>query len=218
MENKKKQRAEVVKAYLDKLYPQAWCELDYRTNFQLLVAVILSAQCTDKRVNLITEQLFKTHNTPQDFVKISQEELEKKIYSCGFYSQKSKSIKQASKDIIEKFGGQVPNTLQDLTSLRGVGRKTANVMLSVAFGVPAIAVDTHVFRVAKRLELSKGKNVNEVEQDLMALFDKKDWSRLHSQMVLYGRYNSKATDKEGWKQDFFDFEKEYLKNKSKISI
>lgn len=212
MKINKKQRAKVVKAYLDKLYPTAWCELDYTTNFELLVAVILSAQCTDKRVNQVTKELFKTHSTPQDFVEISQEELEKKVFSCGFYSQKSKSIKEASKDIIEKFGGQVPNTLKDLTSLRGVGRKTANVVLSVAFSKPAIAVDTHVFRVAKRLGLSEGKNVLQVEKDLMELFEEKDWSRLHSQMVLYGRYNSKATDKEGWKEDFYNFEKEFLKD------
>lgn len=210
----RKQRAKAVKAYLDNLYPQAWCELDFSSTFELLVAVILSAQCTDKRVNKITKELFKTHNIPEHFVEISQEELERKIYSCGFYSQKSKSIKQASKDILEKFDGNVPNNLEDLMSLRGVGRKTANVVLSVAFNVPAIAVDTHVFRVAKRLELSEGKNVLQVENDLMKLFDKKDWSRLHSQMVLYGRYNSKATDKDGWKKDFFEFEKEFKKKKN----
>ncbi len=211
MEKNRKQRAKVVKAYLDKLYPEAWCELDFTTNFELLVAVILSAQCTDKRVNQVTKELFKTHSTPKDFVEIAQEELEKKVYSCGFYSQKSKSIKEASKDILEKFGGNVPSTLEELISLRGVGRKTANVVLSVAYGVPAIAVDTHVFRVAKRLGLSDGKDVLQVEKDLMSLFDKKDWSRLHSQMVLYGRYNSKATDKDGWKEDFYNFEKEYQK-------
>lgn len=211
MKTNKKQRAKVVKAYLDKLYPTAWCELDFTTTFELLVAVILSAQCTDKRVNKITKSLFEKYNTPQAFIEIKQEELEKLIFSCGFYAQKAKSIKEASKDIVGKFNGQVPSTMEELTSLRGVGRKTANVVLSVAFNQPAIAVDTHVFRVAKRLGLSSGKNVLQVEKDLMSLFDKNDWSRLHSQMVLYGRYNCKASDKEGWKKEFYDFEEKYLK-------
>jgi endonuclease-3 len=211
-----KTRAKVVEAYLNKLFPAPETELNFSSNFELLVAVILSAQCTDIRVNKVTSVLFKTHCTPKDFVEITQEELEKKIYSCGFYSQKAMSIKQASKDIIDKFNGDVPNTLEDLMTLRGVGRKTANVVLSVAFGVPAIAVDTHVFRVSRRLGLSSGKTVWEVEQDLMKLFRKEIWTKLHYQLVLYGRYNSKARGESKWEEEFLEFEKKFLEENPKL--
>ncbi len=177
---------------LDVMIPDPKCELNFLTPFQLLVAVILSAQCTDKRVNMVTSELFKTHSTPEDFVSISQEELEKKIHSCGFYHNKAKAIKSASFDIINKFGGKVPNYFDDLTSLAGVGRKTANVVLAVAFGQDTLAVDTHVLRVSKRLGLVKTKDPNKCEAKLKQIFPKDTWSKLHYQMVLFGRYVCKA--------------------------
>lgn len=177
---------------LDKMIENPRCELVFNSNFELLVAVILSAQCTDKRVNQVTAELFKTHNKPEDFVKISQEELEQKIHSCGFYHNKAKSIKKASEDILNRFGGQVPASFDDLTSLAGVGRKTANVMISMAFGGDAIAVDTHVLRVSNRLGIVKTQNPTECEMKLRKVFPKDRWSKLHYQMVLFGRYICKA--------------------------
>lgn len=176
----------------DKLIPEPKCELNYKSPYELLVAVILSAQCTDKRVNEVTENLFKTYNTPEKMITLSQDKLGKLIYSCGFYNAKSKAILEASKDIVDKFGGQVPSTMEELTSLRGVGRKTANVMISEAFKGDAFAVDTHVLRVSNRLGLTKNDNPDLVEQDLKKFFNQKNWSKLHYQMVLFGRYKCKA--------------------------
>jgi endonuclease-3 len=190
------------------LFPNPKCELDFSNNFELLVAVILSAQCTDKRVNKVTPQLFAKFPTPHDFAVAKQEDVEKMIYSCGFYAQKAKSIISASKDIIQKFDGQVPSTFEQLTSLRGVGRKTANVVLSVAFNQPAIAVDTHVFRVAHRLGLSNANTPLGVEKDLMKLFKPSSWSKIHYQMVLFGRYYCKARGSNEWQKDFLEFEKQ----------
>jgi len=208
----RKIRAVVVKAYLDKLFPFPVCELNFSNNFELLIAVILSAQCTDKRVNKITPVLFQKYSTPQAFAQMEQKELEKLIFSCGFYTNKAKSIISASKDIVNKFNGNVPSTFEELITLRGVGRKTANVILSVAFKVPAIAVDTHVFRVSKKLGLTEAENVLTCENDLMNLFEKKDWAKLHYQMVLYGRYHCKARGNDGWKTDFLQFESQFLKD------
>lgn len=177
---------------LDSLFEDAVCELHYSTHFELLVAVILSAQCTDKRVNMVTDELFKTHNKPQDFVDISLEELEQKIHSCGFYRNKAKSIKNASKDIVERFNGKVPSNFEELLSLSGVGRKTANVIISEAFKGAALAVDTHVLRVSNRLGLANTKDPNKCEVVLKQTFPKKHWSKLHYQMVLFGRYHCKA--------------------------
>lgn len=153
---------------------------------------MLLARCTDKRVNLITKNLFKEYKTPQDFLKLKPEELEQKIYSCGFYKNKAKNIICASKDIVEKFGGIVPGTFEELVSLSGVGRKTANVVLSEGFKQSAIAVDTHVFRVSHRLGLSSGAVPQKVEKDLQQLFDKNLWASLHKNMVLFGRYYCKS--------------------------
>ena len=177
---------------LDIMIKDPKCELNFSTPFELLVAVILSAQCTDKRVNQVTSQLFKTHNSPVDFVNISQEELEEKIHSCGFYHNKARSIKLASRDIIDKFGGEVPSDFDELLSLAGVGRKTANVVMAVAFGKDAIAVDTHVLRVSNRLGLVKTHDPNKCEMKLREIFPKNTWSKLHYQMVLFGRYTCKA--------------------------
>ena len=179
-------------AKLDKLFPNPRCELVANTPFEVLVAVILSAQCTDKRVNMVTKELFKTHNTPEDFVNIPLEELEEKIHSCGFYHNKALSIKSASYDIIERFGGEVPKNFDDLLSLRGVGRKTANVVIAEAFKGDAFAVDTHVLRVSNRLGFVKTDDPNKCELQMKKMLPKKDWSKSHYQMVLFGRYICKA--------------------------
>jgi endonuclease-3 len=151
------------------------------------VAVILSAQCTDERVNKVTAVLFEKYNTPQKMVSLSQSQLEKYIFSCGFYRMKSAHILSASQDILEKFQGEVPSTIEELTSLAGVGRKTANVVYSVAFGGDAIAVDTHVFRVSNRLGLAKGKTPEEVEKGLQKSIPKSDWSKAHHWLIWHGR-------------------------------
>lgn len=177
---------------LNELFSVPRCELEYSSVFELLIAVILSAQCTDKRVNHVTKILFEQYNTPADFVKISSEELETLIHSCGFFRAKAKAIKEASKDIVERFGGEVPSSFEDLCSLRGVGRKTANVMISEGFKGDAFAVDTHVLRVSNRLGIVKTNNPDKCELFLKDYFDKKDWSRLHYQMVLFGRYHCTA--------------------------
>lgn len=177
--------------YLNQLFPVAKCELKFNSTFELLIAVILSAQCTDKRVNLVTEKLFQEYNTPQDFANMSQKLLEEKIHSCGFYHNKAKNIISASKQIVEKFAGQVPSNYDDLLSLTGVGRKTANVVSSNAFGNNVIAVDTHVLRVSNRLGFTKSKNPNVCEKDLTKKFEK-DLDILHHKMVLFGRYYCKA--------------------------
>lgn len=168
------------------------CELNYNSNFELLIAVMLSAQCTDKRVNQVTEKLFKKYNTPKDFASISLEELEKEIYSCGFYRNKAKNIISMSKDLIGKFNGEVPNNREQLESLSGVGRKTANVVLNVGFNKNTIAVDTHVLRVSKRLQLTKSDNPLIVEKDLMKSFNEEDWGKLHHTLILFGRYYCKS--------------------------
>lgn len=178
-------------SYLTELFPTAYCELEFNSTFELLVAVILSAQCTDKRVNLVTKELFKEYNTPQQFAKMPIEVLEEKIKSCGFYHNKAKHIKEASISIMNKFGGQVPKNYDDLLSLAGVGRKTANVVSAVAFNENVIAVDTHVLRVSNRLGFTKSKNPNICEKDLVKLF-KSNLADLHYRMVLFGRYYCKA--------------------------
>ena len=151
---------------LAKLYPDAKPALHFNSPYELLVAVILSAQCTDERVNKVTEILFKEHNTPESMLKLTQEQLEKYIFSCGFYRNKAAHILSASRDILEKFGGEVPDTLEQLKTLAGVGQKTANVVYAVAFGGDAIAVDTHVFRVSNRLGLAEGNTPAKVEEGL----------------------------------------------------
>ena len=172
---------------LERLYPDAKPALHYRTPYELLVAVILSAQCTDERVNKVTEILFAEHNTPETMLKLSQEELEKYIFSCGFYHNKAAHILSASKDILEKFDGQVPETLEELQQLAGVGRKTANVVYSVAFGGAAIAVDTHVFRVSNRTGLARGNTPEKVEEGLMKVIPKTNWAKAHHWLIWHGR-------------------------------
>ena len=161
--------------------------LKFGSPYQLLVAVMLSAQCTDERVNKVTEKLFSGYGTPEKMLTLSQKELESYIFSCGLYRTKALHILAATKDIVEKFSGQVPETLEELRTLAGVGRKTANVVYSVAFGGAAIAVDTHVFRVSARMGLAHGKNPSETEKGLMEILDKSDWSRAHHYLIYLGR-------------------------------
>lgn len=174
-------------AELQRLYPDARPALKYTSPYELLVAVILSAQCTDERVNKVTAELFKQHNTPQDMLKLTQEELEKFIFSCGFYRAKAAHILSASKDICEKFGGEVPSDFDMLKSLAGVGQKTANVVWSVAFGGDAIAVDTHVFRVSNRLGLANAPTPEKTEEQLKTVIPQSDWSKAHHWLIYHGR-------------------------------
>ena len=183
----KKIDKEQVLAELASLYPDAKPALHYTTPYELLVAVVLSAQCTDERVNIVTAKLFEKYSTPEAMVTLSQKELEKYIFSCGFYRMKAEHILSASRDILEKFGGEVPGTIEELMTLAGVGKKTANVIYAVAFGGDAIAVDTHVFRVSNRLGLAKGKTPLEVEEGLYKVVPKKNWSKAHHWMIYHGR-------------------------------
>ncbi len=172
---------------LKRLYPDAKPALKYTSPYELLIAVILSAQCTDERVNKVTAELFKMHDTPQDMLKLTQEELEKFIYSCGFYHAKAAHILSASRDICEKFNGEVPADFDKLKSLAGVGQKTANVVWSVAFGGDAIAVDTHVFRVSNRLGLANATTPEKTEEQLKGVIPKSDWSKAHHWLIYHGR-------------------------------
>ena len=175
---------------LSTLHKDAQCELNFSTPFELLVAVILSAQCTDKRVNLVTEKLFKIASTPEAFVAMPIEELEGHIKSCGFYHNKAKALKEMAQSVLS-LGG-VPDTREELMKLSGVGRKTANVVSAVAFGKNAIAVDTHVFRVSNRIGIAEATTPEKVEEQLMAGFDEEIWSKLHHYLIFHGRYVCKA--------------------------
>lgn len=177
---------------IDEIYENPKCELDFNSNYELLVAVILSAQCTDKRVNQVTKELFKNYNTPEKMVKLSQEELENYIRSCGFFHNKAKHILECSYDLINKYNGEVPSDKDKLKNLAGVGEKTANVVLSMAFNIPAIAVDTHVFRVSNRLGLANSKDVRNTQKDLEKNLPRDKWIKFHYSLVLHGRYICKS--------------------------
>ncbi len=195
---------------LAQAYPDAKPALHYDSPYQLLVAVVLSAQCTDERVNIVTRKLFEVAPTPEKMALLSQEELEKYIYSCGFYRMKAAHILSATKDILEKFEGQVPSRHEELTTLAGVGRKTANVVYSVAFGGDAIAVDTHVFRVSNRLGLAKGKTPEEVEKGLQKAIAKALWSKAHHYLIYHGRrvcHSQKPACEQCFLQDICEHEK-----------
>lgn len=172
---------------LGETFPDARAELDHSNPFELLVATILSAQCTDVRVNKVTKDMFPHYKTPEDYLALGQEGLEKLIKSCGFYHSKAKNILGACEVIMEEYGGKVPQTIEELMTLPGVGRKTANVVASNAFGVPAIAVDTHVFRVSNRIGLADGKTVEQVEEQLMERIPKNRWSHSHHLLIFHGR-------------------------------
>ena len=172
---------------MSELYKDARPALHYATAYELLIAVILSAQCTDERVNKVTAELFKEHNTPETMLLLSQEQLEKYIFSCGLYKSKAAHILSATKDIVERFGGQVPESFSDLKSLAGVGQKTANVVSAVWFDKDAIAVDTHVFRVSNRLGLADANTPLKTEEQLKKVIPQKDWSKAHHWLIYHGR-------------------------------
>ena len=177
---------------LEDTYPNAQCELNYTTPFELLIATILSAQCTDVRVNKVTEVLFKKYNTPKAFSKLSIEEISEEIKSCGLYKSKAENIKVTSEMLCEIYKGKVPNTLEELTKLPGVGRKTANVVLSNAFNQEAMAVDTHVFRVANRIGIVHTQTPEKTEFALMEAIPKNRWSHSHHLLIFHGRRICKA--------------------------
>jgi endonuclease-3 len=172
---------------LNRLYPDATCALRYSNPLELLVATILSAQCTDERVNKVTRELFARCRTPEDYLALSQEELEQAIRSTGFFRNKAKSIRGCCQALLERHGGQVPRTMEELVALPGVARKTANVVLGNAFGVPGITVDTHVKRLSRRLGLSQATQPEKIERDLMRLVPRERWTLFSHQMIFHGR-------------------------------
>ena len=183
----KKERVDYITQKLEDLYPTVPVPLDHKDPYTLLIAVLLSAQCTDKRVNLITPLLFSQADNPKDMVKMTVEEISDIIRPCGLSPMKSKGIHGLSHIILDKHNGQVPATFADLEALPAVGHKTASVVMSQAFGFPAFPVDTHIHRLAYRWKLSNGKNVEQTEKDLKRLFPKDIWNKLHLQIIFYGR-------------------------------
>jgi len=183
----KTERALLISESLDTLYPNPPIPLKHESIFTLLIAVILSAQCTDIRVNKVTPSLFKRANVPQKIIKLGIKEIEKIIKPCGLSPQKSKSIFELSKILVKKHRGKVPESFVELEDLPGVGHKTASVVMSQGFGHPAFPVDTHVHRLAQRWKLTNGKNVKQTEKDLKRIFPESEWNRLHIQIILYGR-------------------------------
>jgi endonuclease-3 len=182
------ERTQKIISALKRVYPEAHCELDHSSPLQLLVATILSAQCTDKRVNLVTDELFKKYRSAQDFAGANIAELENDIRSTGFYKNKAKNIKACCATLVEKFGGEVPRTMDELHALAGVGRKTANVVLGNAFGINAgVVVDTHVTRLSNRLGLVKGTDAVKIEQELMRLVPQDDWALFSHLLIWHGR-------------------------------
>jgi len=181
-------RLQTIFAALDKLFPQAECALRHENAFQLLVATILSAQCTDERVNKVTPELFRKYPAPRDFVALPQEDLEEEIHSTGFFRNKAKSIIGAATMIVQDFGGKVPRTMDEMLTLPGVARKTANVVLGTAYGIASgVVVDTHVFRIARRLKLSKQETPEKIERDLMKLVPQNRWVSFGHQVIWFGR-------------------------------
>ncbi len=181
-------RLQKIFAALDQLFPRATCALRHENPFQLLVATILSAQCTDERVNKVTPDLFQKYPTPQDFAAIRSQVLEREIRSTVFFRNKAKNIIGAAQKIVGGFGGQVPRTMEEILTLPGVARKTANVVLGTAFGIPSgVVVDTHVFRIARRLKLSNQKTPEKVEQDLIRLVPQERWITFGHQVIWFGR-------------------------------
>lgn len=183
----RQKRAKLVQEILEKYFPNPAIPLQFSSNYTLLIAVILSAQCTDARVNQITPLLFAKASTPQAMIKLSIDEIAKIIRPCGLFNFKARSIHTLSQILIDKYNGQVPSNREYLEKLPGVGRKTASVILSQAFNIPAFPVDTHIHRCAKRWGLSSGKSVLQTELDLTNLFAKRDWNLLHLQMIYFAR-------------------------------
>lgn len=178
---------------MGEMFPDAHCELNHSNPFELTIAVALSAQCTDVLVNKVTKELFKKYKTPEDYLKVTLEELQNDIRSIGLYRNKAKNIQSLCRMVLEDYHGEIPFDRDELTKLPGVGRKTANVVVSVAFNIPAIAVDTHVERVSKRLGFCRWKDsVLEVEKTLMRKIPKDEWSVTHHRLIFFGRYHCKA--------------------------
>lgn len=183
----KQERAHFILRRLEELYPETPVPLDHTSPFTLLVAVLLSAQCTDARVNLVTPGLFALAETPQGMARLEVAVIQEAIKSCGLAPKKARAIARLSEIIIERFGGEVPRTLTELETLPGVGHKTASVVVAQAFGEPAFPVDTHIHRLAQRWKLTSGQNVNQTERDLKKLFPREAWNKLHLQIIFYGR-------------------------------
>lgn len=182
------QRIAAILAKLDEAYPNATCELKHENAFQLLISTILSAQCTDVRVNQVAERLYKKYPDPRAFAYATPSELEHEIRPTGFFRNKTKSVMGASTAIIEKFGGEVPRTMEEILTLPGVARKTANVVLGTAYGIPSgIVVDTHVQRIANRLDLTRNEDPKKIEQDLIQLIPKEKWIQFSHQIIWHGR-------------------------------
>jgi len=188
------QRAKKILKILDKIYPKIEVPLKSRNVFTLLISVLLSAQCTDVNVNNVTKNIYPKYYTPEHFVKLGQKKIENLIKKIGIFRIKAKSIYNLSKILIEKYNGKVPKTYEDLEILPGVGHKTASVVMSQGFGYPAFPVDTHIHRLAQRWGLTSGKSVVQTEEDLKRLFPKKNWNKLHLQIIYYGREFCKARD------------------------
>jgi endonuclease III len=184
---KKRQRAARIFETLDPLYTADKTALRYRTPFELLVATILSAQCTDKQVNRVTETLFKKYRSPQDFITVSISQLEQDIHPTGFYRNKTRSIKNCCQALMDHFEGEVPSTMEDLITLPGVGRKTANCVLGAAFGVPGVVVDTHVKRLSRRLGLTDHENPDKIEEDIESVLPRERWRRFSDLLIYHGR-------------------------------
>ncbi len=183
----KKDRAKFIQNYLEKLYPNTPIPLSHANIFELLIAVLLSAQCTDERVNKVTPILFNKANSPEKMLELDIETIYSIVRPCGLAPQKSKAIYQLSDILIKKYNGKVPQSFKELESLPGVGHKTASVVMSQGFGFPAFPVDTHIHRLAQRWKLTNGKNVQKTEKDLKKIFAKEKWNKLHLQIIFYGR-------------------------------
>lgn len=183
----KQERADYVLKRLEELYPKTPIPLDHKDAYTLLIAVLLSAQCTDERVNTVTPALFELADNPQDMAQQVVEDIQEIIRPCGLSPRKSKAISELSKILLEKHEGKVPESFEALEALPGVGHKTASVVMSQAFGVPAFPVDTHIHRLAQRWKLTNGKNVEQTEKDLKKLFPTQSWNKLHLQIIFYGR-------------------------------
>lgn len=217
---KKTERIEIVLREIDRMFPDAECELKHQNALELLVAVVLSAQTTDQSVNKVTETLFQKYRTVEDYATADLHTLENDIRKIGLFRNKAKNIIGLAQALIERFDGQVPNNKKDLESLPGVGRKTANVVVSVAFGQPALAVDTHVERVSKRLKLAKKDDtVADVERKLCRIIPRERWSKTHHQLIFFGRYFCKATSPSCQDCPLFDLCQDEIKYKKKpISV
>ena len=188
------QRAKVVLKILNQTYPKTPIPLKHKNIFTLLISVLLSAQCTDINVNKVTKKIYPKHNKPEHFVKLGRKKIERLIKSIGIFRIKAKSIYYLSKILVDKHNGKVPRTFEQLEELPGVGHKTASVVMSQGFGYPAFPIDTHIHRLAQRWGLTSGKNVVQTEKDLKRLFPKKNWNKLHLQIIYYGREYCKARE------------------------